>query len=147
MKLGLSYSYCLVDIYEQRVSYDDVYLIISSTHLDPYNDQQFEEIWFGYTRRGRVWDIYGETYKQKFRDLSILLHEDGKLYQPRVNNVPRPRYQPDYYQGVGLKTNWLEVLRIPGAGDNDSVVQAWDHYLTLSGLTGFETGVDHGITE
>lgn len=147
MKLGLSYSYCLADIYEQRVSYDDVYMIISSTHFDPYEDQQFDNIWAGYTARGRIWDIYGETYKQQFRDLTILLHEDGKLYQPRVNNVPKPRYWPDYYRGMGLTNSWLEVVKIPSDTENPSVREAWDHYQTLAALTGFTTGAEDGNTE
>ena len=48
MKIGLSYSRCVLDIVDGTVDIDDVLLIIARTDFDPHDDEQWKGIWEGY---------------------------------------------------------------------------------------------------
>ena len=52
MKIGLSYSRCVLDIIEGRVNIDDVLVLITRTNFDPNVDEQWTGIWQGYTMGG-----------------------------------------------------------------------------------------------
>ena len=63
MKVGLSLSRCLRDVYEGRVEENDVLVIIARTDMDPRNDAHWNQIWDGYltveqaTLNGPAWKI------------------------------------------------------------------------------------------
>ena len=41
MRIGLSFSRCVLDIVEGRVDIDDVLVVIARTDFDPHNDSQW----------------------------------------------------------------------------------------------------------
>jgi len=45
MKIGLSYSRCILDIVEGRVDIEDVLVLITRTDFDPRDDVQWTGIW------------------------------------------------------------------------------------------------------
>ena len=52
MKIGLSYSRCVLDIVEGRVDIEDVLVVVARTNFDPTDDTQWTGIWQGYTLGG-----------------------------------------------------------------------------------------------
>jgi hypothetical protein len=132
MKIGLSYSRCVLDIVEERVDINDVLIIISRTDFDPRDDLQWSSIWEGYCYGGMSraeWGHYDYNSKEdedKFRSVSIMLWEDGKLHQPRkFGRHPARRSEI-----------WLEtVLPSEELDRNPAVKKAWDNFQVVAGLT------------
>lgn len=132
-KIGLSYSRCVLDIVEGRVDIDDVIVVIARTDFDPYDDTQWSNIWRGYCQGGHnsvaEWDDYDFFNKEdedKFRSVSIMLWDDGKLHQPRKFGA-RPQRRPEY---------WLEaVLVSEDIESNLAVKSAWNNFQVVAGLT------------
>lgn len=132
MKIGLSYSRCVLDIVEGRVNIDDVLVIISRTDFDPRDDKQWAGIWEGYCYGGMSraeWGHYDFNNKEdedKFRTVSITLWEDGKFHQPRKFGS-HPRRMPYY---------WLEaVLPSEELDRNLTVKKAWENFQVAAGLS------------
>lgn len=138
MKIGLSYSRCVRDLVEGEVQYDDVLVIIARTDFDPHDDQQWKSIWQGYgggtdtsTMRGLFggvapeWAGYIDEDENRFRSISCMLFDDGKLHQPRKFGA-RPVRRNEYWLEAVLPDS--ELLR------NPVVKEAWDRFLTVAGL-------------
>jgi hypothetical protein len=132
MKIGLSYSRCVLDIVEERVDIEDVLVVISRTDFDPTDDEQWAGIWTGYCLGGASrteWSHYDYNSKEdedKFRSVSIELWETGKLHQPRKFGT-HPRRRAEY---------WLEaVLPSEELDRNPTVKDAWDKFQVIAGLT------------
>lgn len=130
MKVGQSYSRCVRDIVDGVVSIDDVLVVISRTDFDPHNDEQWKGIWEGYRQRqgwsNPEWYNYPEEDEDKFRSVSIMLWDDGKLHQPRKFGTSARR----------SREVWLDV--IPSEGDsvtNVAVKEAWNTYRVLRELS------------
>ena len=87
MKIGLSLSRCVAEIYEGKVDLHDVLVIIARTDFDPENDAQWEAIWQGYHHGGAwshpEWAHLGDEAEQDIRDICIELKKSGRLHQPR----------------------------------------------------------------
>lgn len=133
MKIGLSYSRCVLDIVEGRVDLGDVLVVIARTDFDPNNDQQWSEIWMGYTTsRGwnpREWAAYAPDDSEangRFRSVTLDLYRGGKLHQPRQFGVKPQR----------LPWHWLEAL-LPSQEleHNPAAREAWQQFQTVAGLT------------
>ena len=132
MKIGLSYSRCILDIVEERVDINDVLIIISRTDFDPRDDNQWNSIWEGYCFGGMSraeWGHYDYNSKEdedKFRSVSIMLWEDGKFHQPRKFGA-HPARRSEF---------WLEtVLPSEELDRNPAVKKAWDNFQVVAGLT------------
>ena len=131
MKVGLSYSRCVLDIVEERVDIDDVLVVISRTDFDPRDDAQWAGIWQGYCYGGMSraeWGHYDFNSKEdedKFRSVSIMLWEDGKLHQPRKFGT-HPRRLSYYWMEVGLTSDDID--------SNPAVKKAWEQFQILAGL-------------
>jgi hypothetical protein len=132
MKIGLSYSRCVLDIVEGRVDMDDVLVLITRTDFDPRVDEEWTGIWQGYTLGGMSnpewghYDFNSKDDEDKFRSVSIMLYEDGKMHQPRQFGA-RPRRRPEI---------WLEtVLPDSELATRPAVKDAWDKFQTIAGLT------------
>lgn len=82
--LGLSYSRCLLDIFDGTVNYDDVICIISNTYFNPEDREMWENsMWPVY--KNTVWSKYNdEKSKEQFYELTKFINKDGKLHQPRL---------------------------------------------------------------
>jgi hypothetical protein len=132
MKIGLSYSRCIRDIVEGRVDIEDVLIVIARTDFDPRDDEQWAGIWEGYCYGGMSraeWGDYDFNSKEdedKFRSVSIMLWEDGKLHQPREFGA-NPRRRPEY---------WLETVLVDeDLESRPAVKDAWNQFQMLAGLT------------
>ena len=131
MKIGLSYSRCVLDIVEGRVSINDVLVIVARTHFDPTDSAQWSGIWAGY-RGGSFYGTEMEWSESKhseaeFRTTSIELLQSGRLHQPRQFGARPPR----------LPWHWLDTVLVPeDMAKNSAVKDAWDKFQTVSGLTG-----------
>lgn len=132
MRIGLSYSRCVLDIVEERVDIKDVLIVIARTDFDPRDDKQWAGIWEGYCYGGASraeWSHYDYNSKEdedKFRSVSIMLWEDGKLHQPRKFGA-HPRRRSEI---------WLEtVLPDSELASRPAVKEAWDQFQMLAGLT------------
>ena len=132
MKVGLSYSRCVLDIVEGRVDADDVLVVITRTNFDPHDDGQWAGIWDGYTLGGLSnpeWDNYDFNSKEdedRFRSVSIMLYDDGKMHQPRRFGA-RPARRPEIWLEAVLPSSELEK--------NVAAKDAWDNFQVIAGLT------------
>jgi hypothetical protein len=118
MKIGLSYSRCLIDLIENRVELADVLVIVTRTDFDPKNDSHWESIWEGYSQ-APVWRNYQKD-EQTFRALTIQLQESGRLHQPRSFGA-YPDHIPNFY--------WLDTTPVSTELIAHPAVQsAWDNY-------------------
>ena len=132
MKIGLSYSRCVRDIVEGRVDIRDVLVIVARTDFDPHIDEQWSNIWRGYSggsflNMNMEWGGYSDEDEQRFRDVSCELWDSGKLHQPRQFGA-HPRRLPYY---------WLETVVSDEELESSPVVKdAWDKFQMVSGLKG-----------
>jgi hypothetical protein len=133
MKIGLSYSRCVLDIVEGRVAMEDVLVLITRTDFNPRDDEQWSGIWTGYCYGGASnaeWSHYDYNSKDdenKFRSVSIMLYEDGKMHQPRQFGA-YPQRRREFWLETCLPNDELER--------NPMAKQAWDKFQTVAGLTG-----------
>jgi hypothetical protein len=132
MKIGLSYSRCVLDIVEGRVDIDDVLVIIARTKFDPHNDKHWVDIWHGYVQgetsnpEWKAYDIYNKEHEDKFRSITIMLYDDGKIHQPRQFGA-HPARRNEY---------WLEAVLPPSELECNPVAKkAWDNFQVIAGLT------------
>ena len=125
MKIGLSLSRCLADIYTGKVEENDVLVIIARTDFDPHNDNHWDAIWDGYVHGGLSnpeWADFADEYVA-FRRLAIELYKDGKIHQPRQFGA-YPVRMPYY---------WLDCVVQP-QDHNPAQQKAWDNYLLITDL-------------
>lgn len=142
MKIGLSYSRCVRDIVDGKVSIDDILVIITRTDFDPNNDKQWQGIWDGYHWRNPEWHSgfnpewadYPDEDEAKFRDVTIDLYDSGRMHQPRKFGA-HPRRLPHIWLETVLPSEDLET--------NPTLKSAWNKFQTLAQLTGTEINQDH----
>ena len=127
MKIGLSFSRCLRDIYEGKVKFSEVIVIVSRTNFDPHNDAQWNDIWDGYTRGGwsnPEWSNHIDKYTE-FRQLAVDLYDKGRLHQPRKFGA----------HPLSMKYYWLDcAVPVEELEEVPAVKEAWEHYQMLAGL-------------
>lgn len=131
MKIGLSLSKCVIDLYENVVAFDDVLVVIASSRVDPMDDEAWTNLWNGYTKGDLnvrpQWRDYA-TDEKGMRDIVTKLYKNGRLHQPRLFGAS-PVHR--------VAGHWLELVHSPQGLDKcDAVQQAWDSYKTLANLTG-----------
>lgn len=132
MRIGLSFSRCLLDIVEGQVDIKDVLVVVARTNFDPNNDDQWDGIWNGYTSFGGLsnpewarWS-FEEGAEEKFRAVALQLWNDGKLHQPRKFGA-YPSRLPYYWLEASLPTEELE--------SNPAVKKAWEQFQIVAGLS------------
>ena len=130
MKVGLSFSRCLLDIFEGKVAYEDVLVIIARTKFHPLNEGDWAEIWDGYTNQGTTfsqvpWRPYADR-ELDFKNLTQQLFVDGKLHQPRLTGG-YPTRRPEIWLETFLPPEELEI--------NPAVKEAWEQFQIVAGLT------------
>ena len=126
MKIGLSLSRCLRDIFTGEVEENDVLVIIARTDFDPRNDNHWDAIWDGYTMGGLSnpeWSEFKDKYTE-FRRMVIELYDDGKIHQPRQFGSHPPRMP--YY--------WLDCF-VPPEDHTPAQQKAWNNYQLITGLS------------
>jgi hypothetical protein len=130
MKVGLSLSRCLKDIYTGKVEENDVLVIISRTDVNPHNDEHWKQLWDGYFYGGgwseTEWSSLKESDEEHMRRLLCEMYDDGKFHQPRQFGA-HPARMPYY---------WLEcVVPEDELSSNPTALHAWEKYKMLAGLT------------
>ena len=132
MKIGLSYSRCVLDIVEGRIDINDVLVVVARTNFDPNDDAQWGGIWEGYCCGGLSapeWSNYDLNSKEdeaKFRDVSIALWNQGKFHQPRKFGA-HPYRRSEF---------WLETCLPDSELDrNPAAKKAWDQFQVIAGLS------------
>jgi len=138
MKVGLSFSRCLLDIFEGRVDYEDVLVIIARTKFHPLNEGDWAEIWDGYTNQGTAfsktpWNKYADR-EAEFKELTQRLFVDGKLHQPRMTGG-YPIRRPEIWLETFLPPEELET--------NPAVKEAWEQFQIIAGLTSVQIDRDY----
>lgn len=132
MKIGLSFSRCVLDIVEQHVDIDDVLVVISRTDFDPHDDKQWSGIWEGYTSgngfSAREWSHLAndDGAEDRFRSVAIELWETGKFHQPRKFGA-HPQRRSEFWLETVLPSDELE--------NNPAAKLAWNKFQTIAGLT------------
>ena len=140
MKIGLSYSRCILDIVEGRVDINDVLVVIARTKFDPNDDAQWTGIWEGYCLGGMSnpeWGRYDFENKEdeaKFRSVSCDLWDQGKFHQPRNFGAHPPR-RPEYWLEAILPSSELET--------NVAAKDAWEKFQMVAGLTNVKLDKDY----
>jgi len=138
MKVGLSYSRCILDIVEGRVDINDVLVVIARTDFDPRDDEQWEGIWEGYHGfhglSNPEWAHVPDEDEDKFRAVSIQLWEDGKFHQPRKFGA-YPQRRREF---------WLETMLVSEEIEtNPAVKSAWNNFQVIAGLTNTKMNKDY----
>jgi hypothetical protein len=126
MKIGYSYGRCLRDIVAGQVKLEDVVVIITRTRLK--FPEEFDDVWYIYSQFGNIWFDYGQYHKDTFFNLTMELHNSGRLFQPRQCDVD-----------VHLTSiTWQELgpTDIELAKQDNVVIQAWNHYTLVNKLYG-----------
>jgi len=140
MKIGLSYSRCILDIVEGRVDIDDVLVVIARTSFDPNDDEAWAGIWEGYVYGGLSnpeWGHYELSSKEdeaRFRDVTIQLWDAGKFHQPRKFGA-HPARRPEYWLETCLPSSELE--------SNPAAKIAWNNFQVVAGLTNVKLDKDY----
>lgn len=137
MKIGLSYSRCIRDIVDGKVNINDVLVLITRTDFDPHDDEQWQSIWEGYgggqtfgnPYSNPEWIDYPAEDEVKFRNVSILLYDEGKMHQPRKFGA-HPQRRPEIWLEAVLPSSELEK--------NPTAKMAWDKFQTIAGLANVE---------
>lgn len=134
MKVGTSLSRCVLDIYNDEVSIDEVMVIVSRTDFDPEIDDQWKNVWSGYAGGNSVGSLWSAPAWQdippedevKIRDICIKLKKYGKLHQPRkFGAFPN-----------NLKDHWYDLVPVDETIlSNPAVKKAWDQYRLIAGLS------------
>ena len=126
MKVGLSLSRCVRDIYEGKVDMQDVLVVIARTDFDPYNDAHWKGIWQGYLYGGMSnpeWEGL-EDHEDDVRKVCTDLLDSGKFHQPRQFGAHPARMR--YY--------WLDCT-VPQNEMSPAQQKAWDNYQLITGLS------------
>ena len=126
MKVGLSLSRCVRDIYEGKVEMKDVLVVIARTDFDPYNESHWQGIWQGYLYGGMSNPEWAglDDYEDDVRNVCQELYDQGKIHQPRQFKAHPPRLP--YY--------WLDCVVSPEE-HNPAQQKAWDNYKMITGLS------------
>jgi len=135
MKVGLSFSRCVRDIVDGVVDINDVLIIIARSDFDPNIDEQWSSIWYGYRGVSNPeWIDYTDDDEGKFRAVSMMLYNDGKMHQPRKFGA-YPTRRPEYWLETFLPDSELER--------NPTLKQAWEDFQLLAGLVGAKNRTDY----
>lgn len=126
MLIGLSLSRCVRDIVEERVIPDNVLVIISRTNFDPTIDNQWKNIWIGYTSNvSTSFPEWAGLEEDRVHGIVLDLWNQGKIHQPRKFGA-HPRRLNHY---------WLEViLPISEIENIPSLKNAWEQFQIIAGL-------------
>jgi hypothetical protein len=140
MRVGLSFSRCVLDIVEGRVDINDVLVVIARTDFDPHNDTQWSGIWHGYSSYGSLsnpeWADHAneEGAEDRFRSVAIELWEQGKFHQPRKFGA-FPARRPEFWLETVLVSEEIET--------NPAVKAAWNNFQVVAGLTNTKLDKDY----
>jgi hypothetical protein len=121
MKIGFSLGRCIRDIVNNEVSYDDVAFIITGTALR--DTEAIKYCIEDYMYRS---NYLSGLDQDKCTEIGLRLFEEGKLFQPRLQNI-RAFHIPE-------GAIWADMFPTNMAS-NVSVKNAWDAYRLMIHMT------------
>lgn len=129
MKLGLSLSRCIRDIYNDKVKENEVAVIIARTNFNPHKDNEWSPVWYGYTSGGYSKPPWRDLVNDHdyVRKLIARMYDNGLIHQPRqfANND----YPPS------LPYHWLDlVVANEDLEELPAVKAAWEQYVAVANL-------------
>lgn len=132
MKVGLSYSRCIVDILDGQVQERDVLVIVTGTKFDPHNDQQWADLYGGYWQ---AWSKSNYT-ESDYRDLTIRMYDNGQIHQPRLFERLFFASRITIGQMIGLGRHWRDLVPIPEDLEQHPAAQElWDQFKMVAALS------------
>ena len=128
MKLGLSLSRCIRDIYNDKVKEHEVAVIIARTNFNPHKDSEWSHVWYGYTAGGFSKPPWRDLidHHDDVRRLIARLYDNGLIHQPRQFVKGFPPSLPYHWLDCVVPVDELEQL--------PAVKQAWEHYQMVANL-------------
>jgi hypothetical protein len=121
MKVGFSLGRCVRDIVTEIVAYEDVAFIISGTALRDEEAIKWcvDEYMF---RR----DYLLGLDREQCTKVAMNLYKDGKIFQPRLQNIPA------FHIPEGAV--WADLFPT-NVSDSDAVKKAWEAYRFMLHMT------------
>ncbi len=121
MKVGFSFGRCIRDIVNGIVAYEDVAFIISGTAL---RDEEAVK-WCVEEYLNRRDYLLGLDPEQ-CRKIALDLYRNGKVFQPRLQNIPA------FHIPEGAI--WADLFPT-NVSDSDAVKKAWESYRFMLHMT------------
>jgi hypothetical protein len=121
MKVGFSLGRCIRDIVNDIVSYDDVAFIISGTALR--DEEAIKWCVEDYLNRR---DYLLGLDPEQCTKIALDLYNDGKVFQPRLQNIPAFR--------IPEGAVWADLFPT-NVSDSDAVKKAWEAYRFMLHMT------------
>ncbi len=118
MKVGLSFSKCILDIYHDRVLYEDVFCIVAGTRMES---------------RDKIESVINSNYGtfadcQEIIQLAYKLWDEGRIHQPRLFGTGvHAMYGYPTALSADLKTNWMDLI-VADYHTHPTVKRAWETY-------------------
>jgi hypothetical protein len=128
MKIGMNFSQCLIDLYEGRVTPDEVLVIMVRIYrFDPRKTSEWDRAWHSFLDGIKGSHSIYDRLPNEFRKLVITLDDLGKLHMPRASgSIDSFPIIPYVWLDCAVPVDDLENL--------PSVKQAWNHYQMIAGL-------------
>ena len=128
MKVGLSLSRCLRDIYDGKVDESEVLVIIARTNFNPHKDSEWSRVWYGYTAGGFSKPPWRDLidYHDDVRRLVARLYDNGLIHQPRQFVKGSQPSLPYHWLDLVVPVDELEELPV--------VKAAWEQYVAVANL-------------
>lgn len=121
MKVGFSFGRCIRDIVNGDVSYDDVAFIISGTALR--DADAIEHCIYAYLSEPSY--LLGLD-RDKCVKIGLQLYEEGKVFQPRLQNIQAFR--------IPEQSVWADLFPTSVA-NSESAKKAWEQYRFMIHMT------------
>ena len=121
MKVGFSLGRCIRDIVNDIVSYDDVAFIITGTALR--DEEAIKMCVEDYMYRN---DYLAGLEKEQCTEIGLLLFNEGKLFQPRLQGIRAFR--------IPEGAVWADLFPT-NVSDSDAVKKAWEAYRFMLHMT------------
>lgn len=128
MLVGLSFGYCVRDLIEKVVDFQDVLVIVTSTDFDITSSDSWDDIYLHYTTPFGANHIWLNIDKDSAFEMVDALWHAGKIHQPRkFGSMP-------HWGSTPKKHHWLETVIAP-CNMTEVEQEAWNHYKFISGLS------------
>ena len=121
MKVGFSLGRCIRDIVNDIVSYDDVAFINTGTALR--DEDSIKMCVEDYMYRN---DYLAGLEKEQCTEIGLLLFNEGKLFQPRLQGIRAFR--------IPEGAVWADLFPT-NVSDSDAVKKAWEAYRFMLHMT------------
>jgi hypothetical protein len=121
MKIGFSFSRCILSVLNKEVNEDDILLIVARTNIQ--EEHRITQVIFDYHSNG----AFRHHPRQDCLDVALRLWKSGKIIEPRANGVYAGQVPSDYI--------WMDLFPTKVGTQSNAVTEAWNSYRMLISLT------------